>query len=79
MPRFPEDAPVRKVIRTLERLGFRVVREGNHIAMERENPDGTRTPLTMPNHSRIKGSTLRTILTQSGITREDFLDAYEDS
>ena len=34
--------------------------------MVRENPDGARTPLTMPNHSRIKGSTLRTICTQAG-------------
>ena len=79
MPRFPADAPIRKVIRALERLGFRVVREGNHIAMVRENPDGTRTPLTMPNHSRIKRSTLRTILTQAGIARDEFLSAYEDS
>jgi len=79
MPRFPADAPLRKVIRALERLGFRVVREGNHIAMVRENPDGTRTPLTMPNHSRIKGSTLRTILTQAGIGRDEFLSAYEES
>jgi len=61
----------------LEELGFAVVREGNHIAMVRENPDGTRTPLTMPNHSRIKGSTLRTILTQAGIPRDEFLKAYQ--
>ncbi len=79
MPKFPVDAPIKKVIKALERLGFQMVREGNHIAMLRENPDGTRTPLTIPNHSRIKGSTLRTILTQSNITREDFLRAYKDS
>jgi len=79
MTRFPTDVPVRRVIRTLERLGFQIVREGNHIAMVRENPDGTRTPLTMPNHSRIKGSTLRTILTQAGIPRDEFLSAYEGS
>jgi predicted RNA binding protein YcfA (HicA-like mRNA interferase family) len=79
MPRFPADAPIRKVIRALERLGLRVVREGNHIAMVRENLDGTRTPLTMPNHSRIKGSTLQTIITQAGIARDEFLSAYEDS
>ena len=79
MPKFPVDAPIREVIKALGRLGFRVVREGNHIAMARENPDGTRTPLTMPNHSLIKGSTLRTILTQSGIARDEFLSAYEES
>ena len=79
MPKFPVDAPIRKVIQALERLGFRAVREGNHIAMARENPDGTRTPLTMPNHAQIKGSTLRTILTQAGIARDDFLSAYEES
>jgi predicted RNA binding protein YcfA (HicA-like mRNA interferase family) len=79
MPKFPVDAPLRKVLRALESLGFRLVREGNHIAMVRENPDGTRTPLTMPNHRRIKGSTLRTILRQSGISREEFLEAYEET
>ena len=79
MPRFPADAPLKRVIKALERLGFQTVREGNHIAMARDNSDGTRTPLTMPNHSRIKGSTLRTILTQAGIPRDEFLRAYEES
>jgi predicted RNA binding protein YcfA (HicA-like mRNA interferase family) len=77
MARFPVDAPVERVIKALEILGFRLLREGNHIAMARENPDGTRTPLTIPNHRKIKGSTLRTILTQSSIPREDFLRAYD--
>jgi predicted RNA binding protein YcfA (HicA-like mRNA interferase family) len=77
MTRFPADAPRDRVIKALEGVGFRLVREGNHIAMVRDNPDGTRTPLTMPNHRRIKGSTLRTILTQAGIPRDAFLAAYE--
>ena len=37
----------------------------------------SRTPLTMPNHPTIKGATLRAILTQSRIAREEFLAAYE--
>ena len=78
MSKFPVDAPIRKVVNALEQIGFRKVREGNHIAMLRENPDGTNTPLTIPNHNTIKKSTLRTILTQTGIVREDFLKAYED-
>jgi len=76
MSKFPVDAPVRKVVKSFELLGFKVVREGNHIALLRENPDGSRTPLTMPNHPTIKKSTLRTILTQARIPRDEFLDAY---
>jgi predicted RNA binding protein YcfA (HicA-like mRNA interferase family) len=76
MPKFPSDAPIRRVTGALEKLGFRLVREENHIAMLREDPDGTRTPLTIPNHPTIKRSTLRTILTQSKISRHDFLRIY---
>ena len=79
MTRFPRDAPRERVLRTLQALGFTVVREGAHIALQRENPDGSSTPLTMPNHRRIKASTLRTIARQVGIAREDFLAAYEAS
>lgn len=78
MSKFPVDAPKAKVLKAFERLGFRLVREGNHIAMARENADGSRTPLTMPDHRTIKSSTLRTILSQAGISRDDFLKAYEE-
>ncbi|MCW5853012.1 MAG: type II toxin-antitoxin system HicA family toxin [Anaerolineae bacterium] len=78
MPKFPTDAPRDRVIKALERLGFRLLREGNHISMERQNEDGTRIPLTMPNHRTIKGSTLRTILSQSRISRDEFLEVYDD-
>jgi predicted RNase H-like HicB family nuclease len=37
------------------------------------DPDGSQTPLIMPTHRIIKGPTLSTILTQSGIPREGFL------
>jgi len=76
MTKFPADAPRRKVRKALELLGFRVVREKEHVSMVRENPDGSKTPLTMPNHAKIKASTLRTICTQSGISRDEFLEAY---
>lgn len=77
MAKFPTDASKTKVTKALEILGFRSVREREHISMVRENPDGSKTPLTMPNHPKIKASTLRTICTQSGITRNEFLEAYK--
>jgi predicted RNA binding protein YcfA (HicA-like mRNA interferase family) len=77
MGRFPIDASKWKVVKALEMLGFRKVREKEHISMVRENPDGSETPLTMPNHPKIKASTLRTICTQTAISRDDFLEAYE--
>jgi len=79
MAKFPVDAPRSEVIAALQSLGFHLVREGNHIALMRENEDGTRTPLTIPNHRTIKGSTLRRILTQADISREEFLAAYEQA
>ena len=79
MAHFPIDAPKLKVIKAFELLGFSLVREREHIAMIRENADGSKTPLTLPNHSKIKGSTLRTICTQAGISRDEFLKAYREA
>ncbi|MEO8085494.1 MAG: type II toxin-antitoxin system HicA family toxin [Bacteroidota bacterium] len=77
--KFPVDAPKQCVLKTLHKLGFEIVREGNHISMSRKNKDGTFTPLTLPNHNTIKSSTLRLICTQSGIVREDFIEAYSNT
>jgi hypothetical protein len=77
--KFPVDAPKSKVLHTLRALGFQIVREREHISLVRTNPDGSRTPLTLPNHSTLKASTLRTICSQSGIPRGDFIAAYRSS
>jgi predicted RNA binding protein YcfA (HicA-like mRNA interferase family) len=79
MPKFPVDASKKRVIKAFELLGFRIIREREHIVMVRENDDGSETPLVMPNHSQIKSGTLRAICTQVGISREEFLRAYEES
>jgi predicted RNA binding protein YcfA (HicA-like mRNA interferase family) len=76
MSKWPVDAPKSRVIKTLGRLGFHLIREKEHISLLRLNPDGSKTPLTMPNHPQIKASTIRTICTQAGISREEFLRAF---
>lgn len=73
---WPVDAPKQKVIKAFERLGFKIDREKEHIAMKRENSDGSTTPLILPNHKRIKGSTLRTICSCAKISKEEFLEQY---
>ncbi len=77
MGKFPRGAPKGRVVRALKQLGFELIRDRQHIQMRRRSPDGSTTPLTMPSHRTIKSSTLRAILTQAGISREDFLQAYE--
>jgi hypothetical protein len=64
------DALIEQVVEALAVLGFYVVREGNHTALARDNPD------TIPNHRHIKGSTLRTLLTRAGISRDEVLQVY---
>jgi predicted RNA binding protein YcfA (HicA-like mRNA interferase family) len=59
MAKFPVDAPKRRVLKALGQLGFVLVREAEHIALKRDNPDGSTTLMTIPNHRTIKGSTLR--------------------
>jgi predicted RNA binding protein YcfA (HicA-like mRNA interferase family) len=75
--KFPKDAPADRVLRALAALGFTVVRTGNHISLARTEPDGTVTPMTLPGHKTLKAGTLRAVLTQCGISRDEFLREYQ--
>jgi hypothetical protein len=64
------------VLSTFQAMGFVVVREAEHIGLQRQNTDGTRTIISLPNHRRIKGATLRHICTVAAIDRDVFLAAF---
>ena len=74
--KFPEDSNKNYVLKTFKKLGFEIVREGNHIIMERKNQDGSITPLVMPNLKTINSGTLRAIVNQIGMSRNEFLKTF---
>ena len=68
--------PPKKMIKALEKLGFKIVRQkGSHIIMM----DEKRKRVVVPNHpgKDIKLSLVRVIIKEVGISREEFLDNYK--
>ena len=69
MPKLPLVSGA-EVIRTLERLGFIVLRQkGSHIILRR-GPTGS----VVPNHREIKTGTLSGILKQASVSAEEFIE-----
>jgi predicted RNA binding protein YcfA (HicA-like mRNA interferase family) len=59
-----------EAVRTLQRLGFTVVRQrGNHIVL-RKGSQGC----IVPNHHEIKTGTLAGLLKQGGVSIDDFIN-----
>jgi predicted RNA binding protein YcfA (HicA-like mRNA interferase family) len=54
-------------IRALEKLGFRIARQGKHVVMT----DGTRT-LIIPRHNPINAFTMGRIVIDAGKSIDDF-------
>jgi predicted RNA binding protein YcfA (HicA-like mRNA interferase family) len=56
-------------VRALQKVGFRVVRQGKHIVMS----DGVRI-LTIPRHNPVNAFTMGGIVRDAGLTEGEFRD-----
>lgn len=56
-------------VRALQKVGFRVVRQGKHIVMS----DGIRI-VTIPRHNPVNAFTMGGIVRDAGLTEEAFRD-----
>ena len=54
-------------VRALEKVGFRVARQGKHIVMT----DGSRV-VTIPRHNPVNAITMGNIVRDAGLTNEEF-------
>jgi predicted RNA binding protein YcfA (HicA-like mRNA interferase family) len=63
----------RKVIKALTKAGFKVAgRRGTHIKLKKKVNDKVFVVI-VPDHAELARGTLKSILRQANITREDFL------
>lgn len=63
----------KEVCAVLEQHGFvEVRRRGSHIVMQRAGDDGGTTTVPVPDHKELKKGTLRSIIRQSGVPRNEF-------
>jgi len=70
MPKLPV-LSARQVIKALERMGFKIVRQsGSHIHLWN---DQRRILVTVPNHKELAKGTLNGIIKQSKMNRDEFL------
>ncbi len=61
-----------KLVKILIGLGYKVDHQtGSHIILRYKNPPYRR--LTVPKHKEIAKGTLRAIIRQAGLTRDEFL------
>jgi len=64
----------RKVIKALTKAGFTVEgRKGSHVKLKKKEA-GKVLIVIVPDHSEVARGTLKSILRQAGITREEFLE-----
>jgi predicted RNA binding protein YcfA (HicA-like mRNA interferase family) len=62
----------RQVCEILGKHGFSEVRRrGSHVVMQKRTVDST-TTVPVPDHAEIRIRTLRSIMRQSGVSRDEF-------
>lgn len=73
MPELPHISG-RKAIKIFESIGFEIVRQkGSHVVLRKGNKG-----CVVPIHKELTIGTLRSAIKQSGITIEEFIDAYKN-
>ena len=75
MGRLPTDLSGREVRVALERAGFMFRRQsGSHMILGRESPHAR---VVVPDHRQIRAGTLRHIVTEAGLTVDQFLELLD--
>ncbi len=75
MPKLPLISG-KDLIKVFAKLGYEIDHQtGSHIILRHKDPPHRR--LTVPNHKEIAKGTLRAIIKQAGLTREEFMELSE--
>jgi predicted RNA binding protein YcfA (HicA-like mRNA interferase family) len=75
--KLPRGVPGNRVVRALEHLGYKVIRQkGSHIRMRHEGPPAH--SLTVPLHDPLKAGTLHGILSEVAQARSISLESIAD-
>lgn len=62
----------KEVCKVLEKHGFELIRQrGSHIIMQKKTANSTIT-VPVPDHKELRVGTLRSIIRQSGISKQEF-------
>ena len=75
MPKLPVLSG-QKVIKAMSKLRYILDHQtGSHVILRHKDPPHRR--LTIPNHEELSKGTLRAIIRQAGMTREEFMELTE--
>ena len=72
MPKLPVISGI-KVVKALSKIGYEIDHQtGSHMILRNKKEPHRR--LTVPNHNEIAKGTLLSIIRQSGLNKEEFMD-----